>query len=70
MDRGISRARVELPDPKFRLFRDSYPTACGLGESAAGPFYRPWHQPLLLDLAFFDVMTRQLGAPGQLPTRT
>jgi predicted metalloprotease len=52
-------------DPKLRLFRDSYPTACGQGESAAGPFYCPQDHVVYLDLSFFDVMTRKLGAPGQ-----
>ena len=28
-------------DPKLRVFRDSYPTACGMGQAAAGPFYCP-----------------------------
>jgi hypothetical protein len=52
-------------DPKLRLFRDSYPTACGQGEAAAGPFYCAEDRIVYLDLGFFEVMTRQLGAPGQ-----
>ena len=52
-------------EPKLRLFRDSYPTACGLGEAAAGPFYCPQDHIVYLDLSFFDLMTQQLGAPGQ-----
>ena len=52
-------------DPKLRLFRDSYPTACGEGEAAAGPFYCSQDRIVYLDMGFFDVMTRQLGAPGQ-----
>jgi predicted metalloprotease len=52
-------------DPELRLFRDSYATACGQGEAAAGPFYCGRDRTVYLDLGFFDVMTRQLGAPGQ-----
>jgi uncharacterized protein len=52
-------------DPRLRLFRDSYPTACGEGEAAAGPFYCSQDRIVYLDMTFFDVMTRQLGAPGQ-----
>src|SRR6185312_12873227 len=51
--------------PKLRLYRDSYPTACGEGEAAAGPFYCPKDRIVYLDLTFFDLMPRQLGAPGQ-----
>jgi predicted metalloprotease len=59
-ERGLTYA-----DPKLRLFRDSYPTACGVGEAAAGPFYFSRDRIVYLDLGFFDVMTQQLGAPGQ-----
>jgi uncharacterized protein len=52
-------------EPKLRLFRDAYPTACGLGQAAAGPFYCPKDHIVYLDLSFFDVMTEHLGAPGQ-----
>jgi predicted metalloprotease len=53
--------------PKLFLFRDSYPTGCGQGEAAAGPFYCEADKNVYLDLGFFDVMDRQLGAPGQFP---
>jgi predicted metalloprotease len=52
-------------NPKLRVYRDSYPTACGQGESAAGPFYCPNDRIVYLDLSFFDLMTQQLNAPGQ-----
>jgi uncharacterized protein len=51
--------------PKLRLFRDSFPTACGQGVAAAGPFYCSQDRIVYLDLSFFDLMTQQLGAPGQ-----
>jgi predicted metalloprotease len=52
-------------DPKLLLYRDSYPTACGQGQAAAGPFYCPHDHIVYLDMSFFDLMRRQLGAPGQ-----
>jgi predicted metalloprotease len=52
-------------NPKLRLFRDSYPTACGEGQAAAGPFYCPNDRIVYLDLGFFDLMTQELHAPGQ-----
>ena len=51
--------------PKLLLFRDSYPTACGQGQAAAGPFYCPNDRIVYLDMSFFDLMTQQLNAPGQ-----
>lgn len=51
--------------PTLVLFRNAYPTACGTGEAAAGPFYCPNDRRIYLDLSFFDLMTQQLGAPGQ-----
>jgi len=52
-------------DPKLVLYRDSYPTACGEGDAAAGPFYCPNDRRVYLDLSFFDLLSQKLGAPGQ-----
>jgi hypothetical protein len=59
------QAGRDYEPPKLRLFRDSYPTGCGEGQAAAGPFYCANDRRVYLDLGFFDVMTQQLGAPGQ-----
>lgn len=61
----FSQAGRTYEQPRLRLFRDSYPTACGQGEAAAGPFYCSQDRIVYLDLGFFDLMSRQLGAPGQ-----
>jgi predicted metalloprotease len=54
----------QYEQPRLRLFRDSYPTACGEGEAAAGPFYCASDRYVYLDLGFFDIMSQQLGADG------
>ena len=51
--------------PQLYLYRGSYPTACGQGQAAMGPFYCPGDRRVYLDMSFFDVMSRRLGAPGQ-----
>jgi len=51
--------------PKLRLFSNNYPTACGQGDAAMGPFYCPADRIVYLDTGFFNVMTQRLGAPGQ-----
>lgn len=51
-------------EPRLVVFRGSYPTACGRGDAAMGPFYCPGDRKVYLDLSFFDVMRQRLGAPG------
>ena len=51
--------------PRLVLYRGSWPTACGQGQAAMGPFYCPNDQKVYLDLGFFDVMRSRLGAPGE-----
>ncbi|MGJ7507323.1 KPN_02809 family neutral zinc metallopeptidase [Variovorax sp. GT1P44] len=50
--------------PKLVLFRGATPTACGTGQSAMGPFYCPGDKKVYIDLAFYDTLRNQLGAPG------
>ncbi|MGD9834408.1 MAG: neutral zinc metallopeptidase [Piscinibacter sp.] len=51
-------------EPKLRLFRGAEPTACGMGQSAMGPFYCPGDEKVYIDLSFYETMRTQMGAPG------
>jgi len=51
--------------PKLVLFSGSWPTACGQGQSAMGPFYCPEDRKVYIDLSFYRVLEQKLGAPGQ-----
>ena len=51
-------------EPKLVLFRGVQPTACGMGQSAMGPFYCPGDQKVYIDLAFFDTLQKRMNSPG------
>lgn len=46
------------------VFRDATQSACGLGQSATGPFYCPADQRVYLDLSFFNELRTRFRAPG------
>ena len=50
--------------PTLVLFSGETDTACGLGESAMGPFYCPGDRKVYLDTSFFEELSRRFGAPG------
>jgi hypothetical protein len=56
-------AGASYQKPALVLFRGATRTACGVGQSAMGPFYCPADAKVYIDLDFFDTL-RRLGAPG------
>ena len=52
------------PPPKLVLFRGSFPTACGMGQAAAGPFYCPGDRKVYIDLRFYQLMRERFHVSG------
>ena len=50
--------------PVLVLFTNATQSACGVGQSAMGPFYCPADQKVYLDLSFFSDLDTRFGAPG------
>ncbi|RKH58549.1 KPN_02809 family neutral zinc metallopeptidase [Corallococcus aberystwythensis] len=55
---------VRYVQPHMVLFTGAVQSACGMQESAVGPFYCPGDQKVYLDLSFFDELESRFGAPG------
>lgn len=51
--------------PKLVLYSGSTDTACGLGQSASGPFYCPGDQIVYLDTDFFQLMQQRFKVSGE-----
>lgn len=58
-------ARVPYRHAKLVLFREAYPSACGMAQDAIGPFYCPEDEKVYLDLSFFDELRSRFRAPGE-----
>jgi len=50
--------------PRLVLFRDAVDSACGMADSAVGPFYCPADRQVYIDLGFFDQLQHRFNAPG------
>ena len=50
--------------PKLVLFTGFVQSACGMAQSAMGPFYCPRDSKVYIDLSFYQDMKNKLGAPG------
>ena len=51
-------------EPTLVLFRNAVKSACGLAQSAMGPFYCPGDQKVYIDLAFYSQLKNRYKAPG------
>ena len=49
---------------KLVLFRDGIDSACGMAQSATGPFYCPEDEKVYIDLSFYNELKQRFGAPG------
>lgn len=50
--------------PRLVLFRDAVDSACGMAQSAIGPFYCLRDQQVYIDLGFYDQLKNRFKAPG------
>ena len=52
-------------EPELVLFENVVHSACGMAQSAVGPFYCPLDQQVYLDLSFFRELSERFGASGE-----
>ena len=55
---------AEYQEPVLVLFTNATQSACGVGQSAMGPFYCPADRKVYLDLSFFNELDTRFGASG------
>jgi uncharacterized protein len=62
----FQREGLRYEEPQLVLFTDVVQSACGMAQSAVGPFYCPQDRMIYLDLGFFRELEQRFGAPGEL----
>jgi predicted metalloprotease len=60
----FSQKGADYAEPVLVLFSGATQSACGVGQSAMGPFYCPADRKVYLDLSFFRDLDTRFGAPG------
>lgn len=60
----FQRMGRDYQQPRLVLFRQSVRSACGMAQSAMGPFYCPSDQKVYIDLDFYNELKHAFGAPG------
>src|SRR5690242_18205125 len=64
-DKILPSEGVPYRHAKLVLFRNSIDSACGMAQSATGPFYCPEDEKVYIDLGFYDELKQRFGAPGE-----
>ena len=60
----FDRLGLDYVPPELVIYRDRFPTECGMGDARMGPFYCPADRKIYIDLGFYDALERQFDAPG------
>ncbi len=60
----FQQSNSQYRPPTLVLFDGQVRSACGMGQSAMGPFYCPGDEKLYIDLAFFRDLQTRFRAPG------
>jgi uncharacterized protein len=60
----FAKSNQRYEAPALVLFDGATESACGLGQSAMGPFYCPEDRKVYLDLSFFRELDQRFGASG------
>ena len=60
----LQQSNSQYRPPTLVLYDGQVRSACGIGQSAMGPFYCPEDEKLYIDLAFFRDLRMRFQAPG------
>ncbi len=60
----FAESGAQYRPPALVVFRDQYPTGCGVGDARMGPFYCPLDQKVYIDLGFYQALQQEFRAPG------
>ncbi|TDR48909.1 hypothetical protein DFR29_101533 [Tahibacter aquaticus] len=63
-NRVYAQAGGQYKQPRLVLFQGGVNSACGMANSAVGPFYCPGDQQVYLDTSFFDELSNRFQAAG------
>lgn len=55
---------LQYRPPELVVYRNQYPTGCGVGDARMGPFYCPLDQKVYIDLGFYQALEEEFRAPG------